>query len=145
MSENGQTDRPVPSELSVMLDLYSDEGDRDAIRKAYFGLAHGDPSTFAVQFSVLLTAHAQALKAYRRPDLGIQKAQVDVLIHIAPTSDHSISNHPMHSCLTAHCALQSQVADLPVLPSRADFRSWLRHQDAGSPMHQAESSSTFAS
>jgi hypothetical protein len=30
----------------------------------------------------------------------------------------------MHSCLTAHCALQSQVADLPVLPSRADFRSW---------------------
>ena len=61
-----------------MLDLYADEGDRDAIRKAYFGLAHGDPSTFAVQFSVLLTAHAQALKAYQRPDLDIQKAQVDV-------------------------------------------------------------------
>jgi hypothetical protein len=78
MSENGQTDCPVPSELSVMLDLYPDEGDRDAIRKAYFGLAHGDPSTFAVQFSVLLTAHAQALKAYQRPDLDIQKAQVDV-------------------------------------------------------------------
>jgi len=78
MSENGQTDRPVPPELSVMLDLYADEGDRDAIRRAYFGLAHGDPSTFAVQFSVLLTAHAQALKAYQRPDLDIQKAQVDV-------------------------------------------------------------------
>ena len=78
MSETGQTDRPVPSELSVMLDLYPEEGDRDAIRKAYFGLAHGDPSTFAVQFSVLLTAHAQALKAYQRPDLDIQKAQVDV-------------------------------------------------------------------
>jgi hypothetical protein len=28
------------------------------------------------------------------------------LIHIAPTSDHSISNHPMHSHLTAHCAFQ---------------------------------------
>jgi hypothetical protein len=27
---------------------------------------------------VLLTAHAQALKAYHRPDLDIQKAQVDV-------------------------------------------------------------------
>jgi hypothetical protein len=27
---------------------------------------------------VLLTAHAQALKAYQRPDLDIQKAQVDV-------------------------------------------------------------------
>jgi hypothetical protein len=78
MSENGQTDRPVPPELSVMLDLYADEGDRDAIRRAYFGLAHGDPSTFAVQFSVLLTAHAQALKAYQRPDLDIQKTQVDV-------------------------------------------------------------------
>ena len=78
MSENGQTDWSVPPELSVMLDLYAEEGDRDAIRKAYFGLAHGDPSTFAVQFSVLLTAHAQALKAYQRPDLDIQKAQVDV-------------------------------------------------------------------
>jgi hypothetical protein len=78
MSENGQTDRPVPPELSVMLDLYAEEGDRDAIRKAYFGLAHGDPSTFAVQFSVLITAHAQALKAYQRPNLDIQKAQVDV-------------------------------------------------------------------
>jgi hypothetical protein len=27
---------------------------------------------------VLLTAHAQALKAYQRPDLDIKKAQVDV-------------------------------------------------------------------
>jgi hypothetical protein len=27
---------------------------------------------------VLLTAHARALKAYQRPDLDIQKAQVDV-------------------------------------------------------------------
>jgi hypothetical protein len=78
MINNGQTDAAVPSELKVMLDLYSEEGDRNAIRKAYFGLAHGDPSTFAVQFSVLLTAHAQALKAYQRPDLDMQKAQVDV-------------------------------------------------------------------
>jgi hypothetical protein len=61
-----------------MLDLYSDEEDRDAIRKAYYGLAAGDPKTFPVQFSVLLAAHAQALKAYRRPDLEIRKAQVDV-------------------------------------------------------------------
>src|SRR6266404_5932810 len=27
------------------------------------------------------------------------------MIHLAPTSDHSLSNHPMHSYLTAHCAL----------------------------------------
>src|SRR6516165_9130203 len=97
MSENGQTDRSVPPELSVMLDLYAEEGDRDAIRKAYFGLAHGDPSTFAVQFSVLLTAHAQALKAYQRPDLDIQKAQVDVSRLIAAVDN-----------LTARCESVSQ-------------------------------------
>jgi hypothetical protein len=78
MSNNGQGDAAVPSELNVVLDLYADEGDRNAIRKAYYGLAQGDPNTFPVQFSVLLTAHAQALKAYQRPDLNIQKAQVDV-------------------------------------------------------------------
>ena len=78
MSSNGQADAAVPSELNVMLDLYSDEEDRNAIRKAYHGLAHGDPKTFPVQFAVLLTAHAQALKAYRRPNLDIRKAQVDV-------------------------------------------------------------------
>jgi hypothetical protein len=78
MSSQGQADAAVPSELNVMLDLYSDEEDRDAIRKAYHDLAHGDPKTFPVQFSVLLTAHAQALKAYQRPDLDIRKVQVDV-------------------------------------------------------------------
>jgi hypothetical protein len=78
MRNNGQVDGAVPSELNVLLDLYSDEGDRNAIRNAFYGLGHGDPKTFPVQFSVLLTAHAQALKAYQRPDLDIQKAQVDV-------------------------------------------------------------------
>jgi hypothetical protein len=78
MTNGGQVDGAVPSELNVLLDLYADEGDRDAIRKAFYGLAHGDPKTFPVQFSVLLTAHAQALKVYQRPDLDIQKAQVEV-------------------------------------------------------------------
>jgi hypothetical protein len=78
MSSSCQADAAVPSELNVMLDLYPDEGDRDAIREAYYGLAAGDPKTFPVQFSVLLAAHAQALKAYRRPDLDLRKAQVDV-------------------------------------------------------------------
>ena len=98
MSENGRTDRSVPPELSVMLDLYADEGDRDAIRKAYFGLAHGDPGTFAVQFSVLLTAHTQALKAYQRPDLDIQKAHVDVSRLIAAVDK-----------LTSRCAHISEI------------------------------------
>jgi hypothetical protein len=78
MNSIDQVDLAVPSELKVMLDLYPEEGDRNAIRKAYYGLAHGDPNTFPVQFSVLLTAHAQALKVYQRPDLDIQKAQLDV-------------------------------------------------------------------
>src|SRR6202011_3765712 len=78
MTSNGQDDASVPSELHVLLDLYSDEGDRDAIREAYYGLAAGDSKTFPVQFSVLLAAHAQPLKAYRRPDLDLRKAQVDV-------------------------------------------------------------------
>jgi hypothetical protein len=78
MSSKSQTDGVVPSELNVMLDLYCDEEDRNAIRKAYYGLAAGDPRTFPVQFSVLLAAHAQALKAYQRPDLDIRKVQVDV-------------------------------------------------------------------
>ena len=34
MISNGQDDASVPSELNVLLDLYSDEGDQDAIRKA---------------------------------------------------------------------------------------------------------------
>jgi hypothetical protein len=83
MNTNGQADAAPPSELSVMLDLYPEEADRNAIRKAYFGLAHGDPGTFAVQFAVLLTAHTQALKAHHRPDPDIQKAQVDFSLLIA--------------------------------------------------------------
>ena len=78
MNRIGQADVALPSELNVMLDLYPEEGNRNAIRNAYYGLAHGDPNTFPVQFSVLLTAHAQALKVYQRPDLEIQKAQLDV-------------------------------------------------------------------
>ena len=78
MNSIGQADVALPSELNVMLDLYPEEGNRNAIRNAYYGLAHGDPNTFPVQFSVLLTAHAQALKAYERPDLDIQKAQLDL-------------------------------------------------------------------
>jgi len=111
MSQNGQTDRPVPPELSVMLDLYADEGDRDAIRRAYFGLAHGDPSTFAVQFSVLLTAHAQALKAYQRPDLDIQKAQVDVSRLIAAVDK-----------LTVRCANVSEIITIVETLTRKRLR-----------------------
>src|ERR1700675_1468126 len=78
MSRNGQADAAVPSELNVLLDLYSDEEDRNAIHKAHHDSAHGDPKTFPVQFAVLLTDLAHALKVYQRPDPDIRKAQVDV-------------------------------------------------------------------
>jgi hypothetical protein len=48
----------------------------------------------------------------------------------------------MHSYPTAHCALQRIGREMSALPSRVGFRSWLRHFEAGSPMHQAESSSS---
>jgi hypothetical protein len=60
MSSNGQADAAVPSELNVMLDLYSDEEDRNAIRKAYHDLAHGDPKTFPVQFAASKCPRASA-------------------------------------------------------------------------------------
>jgi hypothetical protein len=65
MSSNGERDGSVvPSELSILTDLYNDEADRDAIRRAYYKSASGDPETYPVQFAVLLTANAQLLKSY---------------------------------------------------------------------------------
>lgn len=55
--------RNAPPELSVLTGLYVDESDKDLIRGAYYKLAAGDPETFAVQFGVLLTAHAQAMRS----------------------------------------------------------------------------------
>ena len=111
MSSNGQDDASVPSELNVLLDLYSDEGDRDAIHEAYYGLAAGDSKTFPVQFSVLLAAHAQALKAYRRPDLDLRKAQVDVSRLTAAVDT-----------LTKRCENVSQTIAIVESPTRARLR-----------------------
>ena len=63
MNGNGK-ERVVPTELSILTDLYEDEADKDAIRKAYYQSATGDPGTHPVQFAVLLTANAQLLKTY---------------------------------------------------------------------------------
>src|ERR1700716_3109395 len=51
----------------------------------------------------------------------------------------------MPSYPAAHCARQGTGRGFSGLPSRDGFRSGLHLQDAGSPMHKAESSSSWVS
>jgi hypothetical protein len=49
--------------LDLLLTGVKDQGQRKQITSAYYAFAAGDPETFAVQFAVLLRAHAMSLKA----------------------------------------------------------------------------------
>jgi hypothetical protein len=49
--------------LDLLLTGVKDQGQRKQITSAYYAFATGDPETFAVQFAVLLRAHALSLKA----------------------------------------------------------------------------------
>jgi hypothetical protein len=48
--------------LDLLLSGVKDQGQRKQITSAYYAFAAGDPETFAVQFAVLLRAHATSLK-----------------------------------------------------------------------------------
>src|SRR5260370_36664412 len=48
--------------LDLLLSGVKDQGQRKQITSAYSSFASGDPETFAVQFAVLLRAHAVSLK-----------------------------------------------------------------------------------
>lgn len=48
--------------LDFLLSGVKDQGQRKQITTAYYTFANGDPETFAVQFAVLLRAHAVSLK-----------------------------------------------------------------------------------
>jgi hypothetical protein len=48
--------------LDLLLSGVKDQGQRKQITSAYYAFANGDPETFAVQFAVLLRAHALGLK-----------------------------------------------------------------------------------
>jgi hypothetical protein len=50
-------------ELEVMLSGCATDAERQAVREAFHTFAQGDPGAFSVQFSVLLQAHANALKS----------------------------------------------------------------------------------
>jgi hypothetical protein len=48
--------------LELLLTGVKDQAQRKQITSAYYAFANGDPETFAVQFAVLLRAHALSLK-----------------------------------------------------------------------------------
>jgi hypothetical protein len=48
--------------LELLLTGVKDQTQRKQITTAYYAFANGDPETFAVQFAVLLRAHATSLK-----------------------------------------------------------------------------------
>jgi hypothetical protein len=77
--------RNAPPALGVLTDLYVDEADKDLIRSAYYKLAEGDPETFAVQFGVLLTAHAQAMRSIPA------RAEVKELVEAVTAAGEGIS------------------------------------------------------
>jgi hypothetical protein len=49
--------------LDLLLNGVKDQGQRKQNTSAYYAFASGDPETFAVQFAVILRAHASALKS----------------------------------------------------------------------------------
>jgi hypothetical protein len=50
--------------LDLLLSGVKDQAQRKQITSAYYAFANGDPETFAVQFAVLLRAHAISLKLF---------------------------------------------------------------------------------
>lgn len=48
--------------LELLLSGVKDQAQRKQITSAYYAFANGDPDTFAVQFAVLLRAHAISIK-----------------------------------------------------------------------------------
>jgi len=65
------------------------------------------------------------------------------LIHVAPTSCHSITTHPMHSFSCAHCLAAGRGRRSCLALHGSASGSGLRSFYASSPMHQAVSCSTL--
>jgi hypothetical protein len=65
------------------------------------------------------------------------------LIHVAPTSCHSITTHPMHSFSCAHCLAASRGRRSCLALHGSASGSGLRFSYASSPMHRAVSCSTL--
>src|SRR5208282_6392218 len=65
------------------------------------------------------------------------------LIHVAPTSCHSITTHPMHSFSCAHCLAAGRGRRSCLALHGSASGSGLRSPYASSPMHQAVSCSTL--
>jgi hypothetical protein len=53
--------RNIPPQLELLLTGISDDDQRLAVIQAYYSLAEGDPSTWPVQFALLIKAHTLAM------------------------------------------------------------------------------------
>jgi hypothetical protein len=53
--------RNVPPQLELLLAGINDNDQRLAVIQAYYSLAEGDPSTWPVQFALLIKAHTLAM------------------------------------------------------------------------------------
>ena len=82
--------------LELLLSGVKDQAQRKQITSAYYAFANGDPETFAVQFAVLLRAHAVSLKALPQQ---LQKAL-------------AIETHKLSDLVSAHQSLMNKVASL---------------------------------
>jgi hypothetical protein len=60
--------------VELLLTGVKDQAQRKQITSAYYEFAKGDPETFAVQFAVLLRAHAMSLKLLSARRRAIGKA-----------------------------------------------------------------------
>ena len=73
--------------LDLLLSGVKDQGQRKQITSAYYAFANGDPETFAVQFAVLLRAHASSSEIAAGPageNARLGDAQTERSRHCAP-------------------------------------------------------------
>jgi hypothetical protein len=63
--------RNVPPQLELLLAGINDSDQRMAVIQAYYSLAEGDPSTWPVQFALLIKAHTLAMNRLTQAGGGV--------------------------------------------------------------------------
>jgi hypothetical protein len=66
-----QKGRNVPPQLDLLLTGINDNDHRLAVIQAYYSLAEGDPSTWPVQFALLIKAHTLAMNRLTQVGGGV--------------------------------------------------------------------------
>jgi hypothetical protein len=111
--------------LDLLLSGVRDQGQRKQITSAYYAFANGDPETFAVQFAVLLRAHAVSLKllpARLEKSLSAETGKLGDLViahqnsvqRMASLLDQALRKNgvgeAIDACLKIQRSIQSQLA-----------------------------------